>query len=118
MERKNKMEDLLKKRAEIKKRKPTYVRSQTNQFKKFSNNKKWRKPKGSGNKNRLNRKGHIGTLKIGYKSPKAVRGLNKNGLKEIIIRNISDLSKIGKGNCGVFSKTLGSKKKLELFENC
>lgn len=107
---------LLKVRSLIKKRKPLYKRVQKNQFAKFRED-KWRRPKGKGNKDRRNRKGHVGMLKIGYGSPKEVKYLNRFGLKEIIVKNILEIEKIDfKSQIPIISRTLGGKKKLELLK--
>lgn len=65
----------------------------------------WRKPKGRDNKMREMRKGYPKTVKIGYGKPK-----NK---AKLIIRNISDLEKVGK-NQRIFLGKIGKKKKLEI----
>ncbi len=103
-------------RKQIKKSKPNYKRAQSNQYAKLKNKSSWRRPKGKGNKDRRNRKGHVGMLKIGYKSPKSVRGLNKDGLREIIIRNISDLEKVNKGDIAIISSKVGGKKKIDILK--
>lgn len=83
--------ELVKTRSQVKKRKPTYKRTQHNQFAKFKNDVKWRRPKGMGNKERRNRKGHIGTLRVGYGSPSEIRGANKDGLFEVLVHRVEDL---------------------------
>ena len=105
-------------RKNVKTRKPTFRRKQENQYAKFKNDSKWRKPKGRQNKVRLQRKGNIGMLKVGYKSPKAVRGLNGDGLREVRVENLKDLLKVDIKNneVGVLSRTLGKKKKLEILK--
>lgn len=109
--------ELLAVRKEVKSRKPTYVRVQSNQFAKLRNDQKWRRPKGMGNKDRRNRRGHIGMLKVGYGSPKAVRGLNSKGLKEVLVSNIADLEKItSKEQVAVVSATVGGRKKAEIVK--
>lgn len=108
-------EKLLAVRKQVKSRKPVYKRIQSNQFAKLRNKQKWRRPKGMGNKDRRNRKGHIGMLKIGYGSPKAVRGLNRHGFEEVLVFNIADLSKItSKQQVAVISSTVGKKKRVEI----
>ena len=106
---------LIKERAAVKKRKPTYKRVQSNQFAKFRDT-KWRKPKGMGNKDRRNRKGHVGMLKIGYGSPAKVRGLDKNGLREVLVYNITDLTKVDvKTDIAVIAATVGGKKRVDIL---
>lgn len=109
--------ELVKTRSQVKKRKPTYKRTQHNQFAKFKNDVKWRRPKGMGNKERRNRKGHIGTLRVGYGSPSEIRGANKDGLFEVLVHRVEDLSTIdSKTQIGVISATVGGRKKVEILK--
>lgn len=109
------VEDKLQIRKATKKRKPTYKRVQSNQYAKFRDV-KWRRPKGKGNKDRKNRKGHIGMIQVGYGSPKEVKGLNKDGLQEIIVYNIEGLKTITKGQVAVIARTVGAKKRLGILD--
>lgn len=109
--------ELVKTRSQVKKRKPTYKRTQHNQFAKFKNDVKWRRPKGMGNKDRRNRKGHIGTLKVGYGSPSEIRGANKDGLFEVLVHRVEDLALVdSKTQIGVISATVGGRKKAEILK--
>lgn len=102
-------------RKAVKARKPTYKRVQSHQFAKLSET-KWRRPKGMGNKDRRNRKGHIGMLKIGYGSPKEVRGANRDGMFEVIVNSVKDLDLVdAKTQVGVLSQRLGNRKKIEVL---
>ena len=106
-------EKLLAVRKQVKSRKPTFRRSQVNQFAKLKNNDAWRKPKGMGNKIRRNRRGQPLMPTVGYGSPAKVRGLGFSGLNEVIVSNITDLSKVNaKEDIVVISRTMGAKKKL------
>lgn len=111
-------ERLLKVRAETKKRKPIYKRVQANQFAKLKNKgASWRKPKGMGNKVRRGRRGQASMPQIGYGSPKSVRGLNAQGLKEIIVNNVTEIQTIdSKTQIAVISASVGAKKKLAILE--
>ena len=104
--------DKLETRKATKKRKPTYKRIQSNQYAKFRDI-KWRRPKGKGNKDRRNRKGHIGMIQVGYGSPKEVKGMNKDGFQEVIVNNVADLKTItSKKQIAVMARTVGAKKRL------
>ncbi len=105
-------------RKNIKKRKPNYVRTQTNQYARFKNDEKWRAPKGYQNKIRLQRRGHIKRVQIGYGSPNLVKGANKYGLFEKRIFNIDDIkaSKLEKNEIFLIGRTVGGKKRLELLK--
>ena len=103
-------------RATIKKRKPTFIRRHA--IVQFSKLKKsnWRSPKGMGNKQRRGRKGQPIKPTCGFGSPKEVKGMNKNGLFEVIVNNVSDLEKIDvKANTVVIGSTVGGRKKLEIL---
>jgi large subunit ribosomal protein L32e len=52
----------------------------------------WRRPTGIDNKMRQKRKGWPKSVKVGYGSPKAVRGLHPSGLKEVAVFNVGDLT--------------------------
>lgn len=107
---------MLKVRSVVKSRKPTFKRRQTNQFAKLANDLKWRRPKGMGNKVRRNRRGQPSMPSVGYRSPKAVRGLNRDGLKEVLVYNLVDLKKVdSKTQIAVIGKAVGGKKKLEIL---
>ena len=70
-----------------------------------------------GNKDRRNRKGHIGTLKVGYGSPSEIRGANKDGLFEVLVHRVEDLALVdSKTQIGVISATVGGRKKAEILK--
>lgn len=111
------MKTKLETRRFAKKRKPTFLRTQTNQFKKFSNNLKWRRARGYQNKIRLSRKGHISKPTVGYGSAKEFRGANRLGLFEVRINNLDELknTKLEKTQVFMIGRTVGSKKRLDLY---
>ncbi|MEK6872532.1 MAG: eL32 family ribosomal protein [Nanoarchaeota archaeon] len=78
----------------------------------------YRKPRGRDNKIRLNMKGKLRKVKVGFKSSKEERGLiKKNGQKKFpfMIYNIKDLKKIRENNIGIIAN-IGDKKKKEISE--
>ena len=77
---------------------------------------KWRQPKGMHSKLRRKFKSRGQHPSIGYRAPLAVRGLNNKGLREVVIKNITDLSKVTSKEVILFSKSLGQKKKVELLK--
>lgn len=108
---------LLAVRKQIKSRKPTFKRSQVNQFAKLKNTNAWRKPKGMGNKLRRGRRGQPMSPTCGFGSPVAIRGFNKAGFKEVIVNNVAELVNIDtKLEVAVISATVGGKKKLAILE--
>lgn len=105
--------NLIEVRNKLKKRKPEFKRSDSN-LKSFK--KKWRHPRGKANKIRLKKRGHMKQPSIGYGSPKAVYGYSRTGLRQILITNISELSKIKKGDGILISRTVGLKKKIDILK--
>lgn len=107
---------LLEVRKAIKSRKPTFRRQQSNQFAKFKNDDAWRRPKGKGSKMRRMQKGHRKMPTVGYSSPKAVRGLTRDGFEEVLVYNVVDLAKIeSKTQIAVIGRTVGGKKTLDIL---
>lgn len=72
----------------------------------------YRKAKGGDNKVRLNEKGRLKKVKVGYRHKKTARGLVR-GLKPVMIRSIEDLKNIQKNEIGIIAK-MGHKKRLEI----
>lgn len=72
----------------------------------------WRRPHGRDNKMREKRGGYAPVVSIGYRGEKTVRGKidNKN---VIMIKNVSELSRIKKGEIAIIGK-IGKKKRLEI----
>jgi len=105
-------------RKSVKSRKPNFVRGDSNKEKCKTSN-KWRKPRGLHNKRRLNKKGHQKNPSVGFKSPKLVKNLNKDGLNIKLVTNINQLKKIKKDrDIVLISSTIGVKKKIVLLEIC
>jgi large subunit ribosomal protein L32e len=109
-------EEMLKVRKRIKRKKPKFKRQEW--FRKKALGKKWRKPRGIHSKLRRHEKAKGSLPNPGYGSPSSVRGLNREGYREIIVRNVKDLEKVNpKEDVAVISKTVGRKKKFEILEN-
>lgn len=78
---------------------------------------KWRRPKGLHSKMRLSKKGYNKSVSIGYGNPKSTKGLDKSGLKLIIIKSLKELEKINAKEEGIaVAKTIGLRKKVEILK--
>ncbi len=76
----------------------------------------WRKPRGIDSEQRKNKKSRGAHPKIGYASPRKTRYLHPNGLKEVYVKNISDLLSIDpKKEAARISGSLGKKKRNEII---
>src|SRR3989338_4684732 len=84
-------------------KKPAFIRQGGKRYKRLAQ--VWRRPRGIHSKSRRKFKGHEKQPSIGYGSNKVIRGLNRAGLKEVIVKTLLDLNKI--------EKKSETKKKLE-----
>ena len=108
-------EEMLKVRKKIKKKKPKFKRQEW--FRKRSLGKKWRKPRGLHSKLRQHEKAKGALPRLGYGSPSSVRGLNRDGYREILVRNAKDVEKVNpKEEIAVIARGVGKKKRLEILE--
>ena len=107
---------LLKKRSQISARRPKFVRQESWRYKRVK--KSWRKPKGIDNKMKEKRKGYPPMVKIGYRGPKAVRGLHPSGYQVVHVANIYELEAVDKETEAVMIKhTVGSRKRQQILDN-
>lgn len=108
------MDELIKEKQIIKKKTPAFLRS--GDKKKRLKNTGWRRPKGITNKMRLQKKGHRVIVKTGYGTPRELRGIGKDGKPAVLVSNIEDLKKVGKGDKAIISSQVGLKKKIQIIE--
>jgi large subunit ribosomal protein L32e len=106
-------ERLLRVRARQKSKKPEFRHQDSHKKKKVGES--WRKPRGLHSKLRrqIAAKGKL--VKIGYGSPKAVKGYHPCGLREVLILCADDLDDAE--GCAIrISGKIGWKKRLEIEE--
>ncbi len=108
------IQQLLELREKIKDNKPEFIRQEYPARKKLE--KTWRKPKGIHSKMRKKKLGKKKQPGVGYKSPRLVRGLSREGLVPIIIHTLNDLAKVTKNHILIIGRTIGSKKRIELLK--
>lgn len=78
---------------------------------------KWKKPKGRHSKLRIQEKARGRIVKIGYGSPRAVKGLTQAGYKPIRISNPKELEKIDpKKEVVIIASGVGKKKRIEIVK--
>jgi len=105
---------LLDLRNNQKKKKPTFIRQDAHKIKRLGQ--KWRKPKGLQSKMRLSKKSYPTTVKPGYGSPCAVRGMTRDGLFPVDIANVADLAKVEKGMVGIIKRSVGNRKRAMIIK--
>jgi large subunit ribosomal protein L32e len=104
----------LKARKRAKNKKPAFVRSESWRYMKLKEN--WRRPRGLDNKMRRKIKGWPPSVSVGYKGPKAARGLHPSGYKEVLVHNAKELSGIDpKTEAARIAHTVGKKKRTQIL---
>ncbi|MFH1511170.1 MAG: 50S ribosomal protein L32e [Candidatus Woesearchaeota archaeon] len=107
------MKDLLEQRNKVKKKKPKFYRQDSH--KKAKLELAWRKPKGLHSKMRLGKRGYRRSVEIGWGSPRAVKGLHRNGLAMVTVHNTKDLEKIDPKKQGALvAATVGQRKRIQI----
>ncbi|MBC7219094.1 MAG: 50S ribosomal protein L32e [Hadesarchaea archaeon] len=98
-----------------KKRLPKFRRQEWFRFKRLGE--KWRRPRGRDSKLRLRIRGKGSLVSIGYRVPKAIRGLHPSGLAEVLVKNISDLEKIDATKQAIrIASSVGRKKREQILK--
>lgn len=86
------LEKALRIREQIKRKRPDFVRQESWRYDRLKEN--WRRPKGLDNKMRQKKKGWPPTVNIGYRGPKAARGLHPSGYEEVLVYNVDEVAKV------------------------
>jgi large subunit ribosomal protein L32e len=104
---------LIQLRDEMKERKPKFNRFESWRYVRI--HEPWRKPKGVDNHQRLSVRGWPPLVKIGYRGPKAVRGLHPSGYSEILVHNVKELEAVSaQDQAARIAATVGKRKKIEI----
>ncbi|MHC1601517.1 MAG: 50S ribosomal protein L32e [Candidatus Nezhaarchaeales archaeon] len=107
---------LLKLRLKMNRARPKFRRLNTLKLKRIDEE-RWRKPRGIDNKIKWCRKGYPPLVRIGYRNPKAVRGLHPSGLIEVLVHRPEDLENLNpKVHCVRIAHTVGRRKRLQIIE--
>ena len=84
-------DELLRARKKVSATRPKFVRQESWRYVRLAEN--WRKPKGIDNKMRKQVSGVPPLVKVGYRGPKAARGLHPSGYRDRLIHNIREIWK-------------------------
>ena len=100
-------------RKRIKSKKPRFRRQESWRYKRVSE--VWRKPDGIDSKMRRKKKGWPKSVEVGYRGPKAARGLHPSGYAEVLIRTVDDVEKVDpKAQAIRIAHTVGARKRIEI----
>ena len=104
---------LLREREKMRKSRPKFRRQERWRYKRLKKN--WRKPVGIDNAMRHHKRGIPTIVRIGYRGPKAVRGLTRSGKEEVMVHNPKELEIVDKETqIARISSTVGVKKKVDI----
>ncbi|MBI2103022.1 hypothetical protein HYT55_04235 [Candidatus Woesearchaeota archaeon] len=105
---------LLHVRRTAKRRKPAFVVKESHFLGRVK--KRWRLPRGLHSAPRQRYRGRPAQPHPGYGSPKAVRGLSREGLVPVVIHAVKDILTLKPGMHGaIIGRDVGSRKKLSLL---
>ncbi len=103
----------------VERKKPKFWRKDWNKKIKLGSKRKsirkWRRPTGLDNKNRLTRKGRAKAVNIGWGNDKKDKG-KVNGLIPVRVENVEQLKELDKKTQGVIIASIGKKKKQNIIE--
>ncbi|MBI4182132.1 MAG: 50S ribosomal protein L32e [Candidatus Aenigmarchaeota archaeon] len=106
--------NLLKVRRRAKKRKPSFLRQEGHKEMKLE--KKWRRPRGRQSKLRSGEKPRGRVPSTGYSSPRAVRGLNRLGMREVLVHNLQELEAALPEAAVVIASGVGKRKRTAILQ--
>ena len=106
-------DELLRARKKVSTTRPKFVRQESWRYNRLAEN--WRKPKGVDNKMRKQVSGVPPLVKVGYRGPKAARGLHPSGYRDRLIHNIRDLEKLDpKIDAARIGHSVGRRKRIDI----
>lgn len=92
-----------------------FKRQEQRRFKKLKDS--WRSPRGRDSKMRRDKKGKPPQVKIGYRTPRAERGIHPSGFRETLVRTPRDLEEINpETHAARISSTVGAKKRGQIID--
>ncbi len=107
---------LLKLRLIMERREPRWMRMDEWRFWKIERQERWRRPKTLDNKIRHQRKGYPPMVKIGYRQPRAVRGLHPSGFEPVRVFRPEDLEKIDPSRQAIIiAAGVSKRKRIEII---
>jgi len=100
-------------RKRLKSKKPKFRRQESWRYKRVSEI--WRKPDGIDSKMRRKKKGWPKSVEVGYRGPKAVRGLHPSGYAEVLIRTVDDVDRVDPKTQAIrIARAVGARKRIEI----
>jgi large subunit ribosomal protein L32e len=106
---------LLEQRIRMKKKKPTFLRQEAQEYVRLGSG--WKRPRGKSSKLRLHKKGTRKSISVGYKSPIAVKFMHYSGLMPRLIASLKEVQSIDTKKEGIIiSGKVGIRHKIEIIK--
>ena len=107
-------ERALRLRKRMKQKKPNFVRPESWRYVRIKEN--WRRPRGLDHKVRLMYDGWPPGVSIGYRSPRATRGLHPSGYREVLVFNVEELKNVDPKTQAIrIAHTVGKRKRVKIL---
>lgn len=104
-------------RRTLDRRRPIFGRQQANRYWRVGRDGTWRRPRGLQSKQRRHYGYRPKIVRVGYRTPAAVRGLAPSGFFPVLVRTPKDLEALdGKTQAALIARTLGTRRRLVLEE--
>jgi len=107
-------EKALRLRKRLKQKKPKFVRPESWRYVRLKEN--WRRPRGLDHKVRLYYDGWPPGASVGYRGPKAARGLHPSGYREVLVFNAAELKSVDPKTQAIrIAHTVGKRKRARIL---
>jgi large subunit ribosomal protein L32e len=111
------LKTLLRSRDEIDRRRPLFGRQARYRYYRIGRDMAWRRPRGLQSKQRRHYGYRPKIVRIGYRSPAAVRGLVPSGFRPVIVRTGDDIQALdARRDAAIIARTVGTRRRLVLEE--
>jgi large subunit ribosomal protein L32e len=96
-------------------RRPIFGRQAANRYYRIGRDLSWRRPRGLQSKQRRHYGYRAKIVRVGYGSPKDVRGLTPSGYRPILIHHVDELGRLDpKLEAAIIARTVGTRRRLGL----
>jgi len=108
---------LLSTRDLLDRKRPRFVRQAAYRYGRVGRDEAWRRPRGLQSKQRRHYGYRAKIVRVGYRSPAAVRGLTPGGFRPVLVRTRDELDGLdARRDAAIVARTVGTRRRLVLEE--